>query len=432
MRQMMIKVPEGLGKKVLELAQENDGQNITFLDTINDAKRRDLIIVNLPNRSVGDLLHALGELADMEITIIPQSVLPLEPGASEVPTVIKEVEPRSPVEIWLNALQSVGSWKSFLGYTLAGSIIVWIAMFANTSYLLVAAMLVSPFAGPAMNTAVATATGDKGLLRQSVVRYFVSLAVMVAATAVLSLVLNLETATSTMVDVTEVSSVAVLLPMVAGAAGALNLVQSENSSLVSGTAVGILVAASLAPPAGAIGMTVAIQRWDLAVNGIFLLLLQLAGINLAGSIVFRLYGLSSQGARFRRGRTRYFYFSVLVSVLALGGLLTWQFTSSPSLQRSTLSQRALPAAEQVIDQWDEVRLLDASFQFTRTRRDSSLPEALLGQIYLQRIKETSLSDEVLEDLISETIEKKLLEEGFNVTPLLSVTVLESHRLEAGD
>jgi uncharacterized hydrophobic protein (TIGR00271 family) len=334
------------------------------------------------------------------------------------------VQPRSPVEIWLNAQQSIGSWDSFLGYTLAGSVIVWIAMFTNSLFLLVAAMLVSPFAGPAMNTAVATATGDKALLRQSIVRYFASLGVMVLAAAVLSLILGLETATSTMVNVSEVSAVAVFLPIVAGAAGALNLVQAENSSLVSGTAVGILVAASLSPPAGLIGMAAAIGRWDMTVNGVFLLLLQLVGINLAGTLVFRRYGLSPQGARFQRGRALYFYASVLVSVLVLAGLLVWQFSSSPSQQRSTQAQRALPIAEQVISEHSDVRLVEANFRFTRPPGSSGEKEALLGVVYVEKVGETAVTNDFLQQQLEEDIQQNLLAQGFHVKPLITVTVLE--------
>lgn len=89
-----------------------------------------------------------------------------------------------------------------------------------------------------------------------------------------------------------------LLPLVAGAAGAITLVQSERSSLVSGTATGMLVAASLSPPAGIIGMSMAIGRWDMVVNGVFLLLLQLSGINLSAAILFCTFGLSTKGARY--------------------------------------------------------------------------------------------------------------------------------------
>ena len=50
--------------------------------------------------------------------------------------------------------------------------------------------------------------------------------------------------------------------------------------------MGLLVAASLAPPAGLIGMAGAIGEWDMVVSAVFLLLLQLVGINLAGAAVF--------------------------------------------------------------------------------------------------------------------------------------------------
>ncbi|MGH2416529.1 MAG: DUF389 domain-containing protein, partial [Microcystaceae cyanobacterium] len=43
--------------------------------------------------------------------------------------------------------------------------------------LLVAAMLIAPFAGPAMNTAIATAWGDRKLLWRSILRYFAALSV---------------------------------------------------------------------------------------------------------------------------------------------------------------------------------------------------------------------------------------------------------------
>lgn len=147
-------------------------------------------------------------------------------------------------------------------------------------------MLIAPFAGPAMNVAIATSRGDAKLLKRTLLRYFVALAVTIVVAGVL-IILRQEVVTSTMSDTSKISAVAVLLPLVAGAAGAVNLVQSKRSSLVSGAAVGMLVAASLSPPAGLIGMASAMGRWDLAINGVFVLLLQLVGINLSASLVFR-------------------------------------------------------------------------------------------------------------------------------------------------
>jgi hypothetical protein len=155
---------------------------------------------------------------------------------------------------------------------------VWVGLLTDTVFLLVAAMLIAPFAGPAVNAAIATARGDAGLLGRALARYLAAVA----------------TAT--------VSGVAVLLPLAAGAAGALQLVQSERSSLVSGAAVGLLVAAALAPPAGVVGMAATLGAWEMVGNAAFLLALQLAGINLAGALVFRLSGVTSRGSRYPRGR----------------------------------------------------------------------------------------------------------------------------------
>ncbi len=99
--------------------------------------------------------------------------------------------------------------------------------------------------------------------------------------------------------------------------------------MVSGAAVGMLVAASLAPPAGLVGMASAIGRWDMAISGLFLLLLQLAGINFTAAILFRVFGLSTAGPRYNRGKQWVFPSAIATTVVALAGLLSWQLTNPP-------------------------------------------------------------------------------------------------------
>lgn len=99
----------------------------------------------------------------------------LYPPEDKAPDQVTDIETRSPIEIFLSGLQSIGSWKGFIGYSVITSIVVWIGLFTNTSYLLVAAMLIAPFAGPAMNTAIATARGDWPLLKEGLIRYFISI-----------------------------------------------------------------------------------------------------------------------------------------------------------------------------------------------------------------------------------------------------------------
>ncbi len=98
-----------------------------------------------------------------------------------------------------------------------------------------------------MNAAVATARGDAGLFGRTLFRYLVGLTVAIATAGLMSLVLGQRFATTLMEQTASISATAVILPLVAGAAGAISQAQSERSSLVSGAAIGMLVAAALAP-----------------------------------------------------------------------------------------------------------------------------------------------------------------------------------------
>jgi uncharacterized hydrophobic protein (TIGR00271 family) len=423
MRQLLVQVPRGCGKNVLDIAKACDGVNLVYFEATGSEKPLDVVIVHVPNQKVEELLGELESIPELHVTLIPRGVIALEPPASEAPQQVKNVEARSPVEIFLAGLQSVGSWKGFLGYAAAGGVVVWIGLFTNSSYLLVAAMLIAPFAGPAMNAAIATARGDRRLLQRTLLRYFAALAVTILVTWALSLILQQEVVTASMSSTSNVSAVAVLLPLIAGAAGALNLVQSERSSLVSGAAVGMLVAASLAPPAGVVGMAIAMGRWDMAVNGLFVLLLQLVGINFSASIVFRIYGMSARGARYDRGKKLVFPAILAVTILALAGLLTWQFSSSPELQRSSRSQRATAEIQKVVNNSNLAELVEADVRFPNPNIKGQ--NTLLGTVYVQRKAGVTESAQQIRDRLTKDIQTNLLEQGFNATPLVDVSVLEA-------
>ncbi|HEY9886997.1 MAG TPA: DUF389 domain-containing protein [Candidatus Obscuribacterales bacterium] len=417
MRQLLIQGPCGCGKTVLQKAQACQGTNLAQWQTMGEPPQ-DMVLVHVSNQRVEALLEALQDLPELKITLVPHGVMALHPPADQAAEQVTQVEERSPVEIFLAGLQSVGSWKGFLSYAAIAGIIVWIGLFTNTNYLLVAAMLIAPFAGPAMNTAIASARGDRRLIGRSVLRYFTALLVTIGVAALLSLVFQQQIATPLMLDNSQISAVAVLLPLVSGAAGAINLVQSERSSLVSGAATGMLVAASLSPPAGIIGMSIAIGRWDMVVNGVFLLLLQLSGINLSAAILFRTFGLSTKGARYQRGKQGVFPVSLGVSAIAIAALLTWQLSNSPSLQRSSRAQRANAEVQTVIEEFSQVELVESTARFTRS--DIEGQTTLLSEVYVQRQPGYSESDAAIRAELTQAIQAHLLDQGFNITPLVSI------------
>jgi uncharacterized hydrophobic protein (TIGR00271 family) len=421
MRQLRVLVPRGHGEDVLRIARDHQAVNLAAWEAAGDGPL-DAVMIHVSNHRVGDLLDRLGDLPDLRVTLLPQGVIALHPPAAEVADQAADVEPRSPIEVYLGALQSIGSWTGFLGYAAASGVIVWIGLYTNTIFLLVAAMLVAPYAGPAMVSAVGTARGDGRLLLRGLGRYAGGLAVATAVAALLSLLLGQQIATEQMVSITEISSTAVLLPLVAGAAGALNLTQSERSSLVPGAAIGVLVAASLAPPAGAAGMAATLGRWDLVVNGVFLLLLQLAGINLAGALVFRAYGLTAEGPRYQRGRDGVFYAALAGSVAAIGGLLVWQFADTPEMQRATVARRVTAEVKAAVDESGLAEMVEANVRFTRARIPGQ--HTLLGVVYVQRRADTGAPAGDVRPRLTRAIQARVRAAGYGVTPLIDVTVLE--------
>lgn len=422
MRQLIVQVPRGHGKEVLDIAKSLNGVNLAQFEAKSSEELIDLVLIHVSNQRVEKLLAKLEDIPDVHMTLLPNGVIALRPPDSEAPQQVVNVEERSPVEIFLSGLQSVGSWQGFLGYAAVAGFVVWIGLYTNTIYLLTAAMLIAPFAGPAMNVAIATARGDRKLMWRSILRYFAALAVTIAVAGALSLIMRQDIATSLMIERSQVSSVAVLLPLAAGAAGALNLVQSDRSSLVSGAATGMLVAASLAPPAGIVGMAGAMGRGDLVIDALFLLLLQLVGINLTAAVLFRLFGLSAQGVRYKRGKSWMFPVALTFTVAMLAGLLSWQFVNPPNLQRSTLAQRANAEIQKLVNENPLAELVEANVRFTRANIKGQ--NTLLSTVYVQRRAGVTVSSDEIRSRLTQAIQTRLLEQGFNVTPLVDVSVLE--------
>lgn len=431
MRQLLAEVPRGQGAKALSLASRHQGVNLARLEGEGADGPIDLVLIHVSNSRVGDLLRDLQDLPGLRVTLVPQGVLALSPPREEAPRQVSEVEPRSPVEIFLTGLQSVGSWKSFLSYAAIAGMVVFVGLFTNRVLLLVGAVLIAPFAGPAMNAALATARGDGPLLGRSVLRYFASLAVAAAAAAALSLLLGQRTASEQMILLSQISATAVLVPLLAGAVGALSLSQSERNSLLSGAATGVLVTASLAPPAGILGMALVLGEWEMVRSAAFLLLLQVAGIHLAGSIVFRLHGMSAQGVRYPHGRKWVFPAGLAASVAGLALLLVWQFRNPPELQRSSRAERAVAEVRAAVDESGLGRAVETDVRFASGGPGSDGPAPLLAEVYVQRAAGVAASDEEVRRRLSRAIQDRLLRKGFHVTPLPAVTVIDPPAEEEG-
>ncbi|MEL6788034.1 MAG: TIGR00341 family protein, partial [Cyanobacteria bacterium J06607_15] len=152
MRQLTIQVPSGKGNSVLDTAKKYGGVNLLMFEAISDYAPRtskgdrgrvDAVTVYLDNARVENFLNELESLPDVHINLIPRGVMALEPPPEEAPQQLTDVTERSPLEIFLAGLQSIGSWQGFISFAVAGGIVVWTGLFTNSAFLLVAALLIA-------------------------------------------------------------------------------------------------------------------------------------------------------------------------------------------------------------------------------------------------------------------------------------------------
>ncbi len=407
MRKLTVRVERGCGQRVLEMMHERQARNVTMFSAEDRHEKSEVVMGALPNAQVDSLLSALEGLPSLQITWAPQGVFALHAPSDKPSGQVQDVQFLSASEIYLGGLQSIGSWRGFLSYAAVAGVVVWMGLYTNTIYLLTAAMLIAPFAGPAMNAALATACGDVSLLGRSLLRYFASLSVCILVSLILSLIFPINMPTVQMVAASSVSGLAILLPLAAGAAGALTLAQSDRSSLVSGAATGLLVAASLAPPAGLVGIAIALGRGTVAAVGCFVILLQVVAINVSGATIFRIVGVGPQGARFKRGSNRWFMMGLAASVLCAGGALVVQHRLMPDFRRSSRAQSAAGVAMDVVAQRQDARFVDAQGRFAPLGEAEKA--ALLVTVWVQSTEPTGRSR--LSNDLSAAIARRLAQKG---------------------
>ena len=418
MRQLTLKIPKGHKEEVLNTLEEFESQNTIYLSS----EEHDVFITFLPNQQVNNFLKRLDAYEKPEISLIPRGVITLYPPASDSPEQVADVQPKSSLEIYLGGIQSVGSIKGLIGYSIAAGIIVWIGLYTTTVFLLVAAMLVAPFAGPAMNAALATAAGKKPLLLSSLKRYGLAIGTGVIVSFLMTVIFPLTTLTPLMVEISQVSKVALLLPLISGFAGAINIVQSERDSLVSGAAVGILVAASLAPPVGLIGAGIYLMDWEIVSSSVFRVVLQLLGIHVAATLVFYFYGkVTPSGVRFLQGNKKMTWFTSGFVMLAIGAMMFWQFSQPPFLRKASMNTELTELLDTSLDKLDFIEVIGKDVNFTNTNINGK-PTVSYNVTVLP--KNTNMTEKELKKAIIEHLKQDIPYQDENIHEVYQINLAE--------
>lgn len=417
MRQMSVWVPREHGEQARRLATEAGATHTAWLDAHDPEGPSQLLVLSMPNERFGSVVDAVGAVPDLQLVFHRDSVVLLEPPAEALPDQVTDVTTRGPLEMLVEGLQSLGAWPGFLSYCVVAGVVVFAGFASNTVFLLTAAMLIAPYAAPAMTTALATARGDARLLRRSVGRYLAGVATTAVTAAVLTLLTGLTEVTPLMLQVADVPAVAILLPVAAGVAGALSFNQPDRTGIVSGAGVGMLVALALAPQAALLGMGAVVGEPRLVISGAFVAALQLVGINVAATLVFRRLGVGTHLPRAAPGSRVTSWVAGGATAVALVAMLGLQWATQPTLTREAVVVRAESATSAVLDAQPGIATVAATARFPL---GGSSPDGLLA--VEGRVVATGDEDAPTPEELAEAVRVRLADDLPAVEPVVAVTL----------
>ncbi len=187
--------------------------------------------------------------------------------------------------------------------------------------IVIGAMVIAPLLGPNIALSLATALGDKGLVRTSLKAIAAGVTVAALVSLVIGLVVNVDPATPALVARSNPGLGDVLLGLCAGAAGALAFTTG-----VPAVVVGVMVAVALLPPLVTAGLLVGAGHVGPATGALTLCLANVTCINISAMATFYIQDVRPrtwwEKDRARRGTRRaglawVVMFAILFGLIAL-------------------------------------------------------------------------------------------------------------------
>ena len=269
---LRIVVPSHQSGHALDLLENTPSVcNLIFLERAAQRPEGDVILCDVAREDASVVVSDLRELEiDKEGSIamedidsqISEVALRAEKAASGLPSdavVWEEVESRTSENVELSA--------SFLAFMVVATLIAAVGILTDQLILIIGAMVVGPEFGPLAGLCVALVHKRGDLVRRSLTALLVGFPVAIAASLLLTLLLDL---TSVIPDgfsqeghpftefISNPDEYSVLVASLAGVAGVLSLTSAKSGALV-----GVLISVTTIPAAANIGVAAALGDSEL-------------------------------------------------------------------------------------------------------------------------------------------------------------------------
>ncbi|NMC27300.1 MAG: TIGR00341 family protein [Syntrophomonadaceae bacterium] len=202
---------------------------------------------------------------------------------------------------------------SFYLLVCLSAIIATLGLLANSTAVVIGAMLVAPLMSPIFGIALGLASGDRQLLKTALLADIAGIILAVALSALIGMIPLRPDFGSEILARTQPNIYDVLIALASGLAGAYALVHEKISPVLPGVAI----ATALVPPLAACGLNVAAGNWPLAWGAFLLFLVNFIAIEFAAASVFMLAGLVELAHTGHNSKFKAIFSSMGVSLLIL-------------------------------------------------------------------------------------------------------------------
>ncbi len=268
------------------------GENSVVYNFIVEAGQTNQLLHELKKRGIGNVF---GKVIISEVTT---TLLP----SSEEPPSLKKSHGANVEEIRAVLEDSAVLSTDYVTLVILSAILASYGLYDNNVVIIIGSMIVAPLMGPIALTSLGAILPGSGLLRKGFFAELFGILTTVAVgyiVGVLVKIESLDTLPSEIMARANLNGVVIIFAIVSGFAAGLIISKGSNISIV-----GVAIAASLAPPAAAIGLFLAAEKYMLAANAITLLSINILAINLACSVMFFLFGLAEMSGESKRSMTK--------------------------------------------------------------------------------------------------------------------------------
>jgi uncharacterized hydrophobic protein (TIGR00341 family) len=283
---------EGKAKEIAYLLKEHPVLH-TWHDTLPGGETVTRVLTRAEDAELmlNEMQDCCGRGLDLRAVILPVEAAiprPEEPkGEEEEGEKEKKGPKRLAIEELYQKVSGIASLtKGYLVMAGVASVIAAIGLMRNDVAVIIGSMVIAPLLGPNIGLILAITLADGDLAHRSLRTMLAGVVVVLGISILIGLTFSFDPGGHELVSRTEVRHSLIVLALATGVAGAYSITTGISEALV-----GVMVAVALLPPLAASGLYLGAGHGGRAAGALLLFLINVAGINLAGTGTFLLQGV---------------------------------------------------------------------------------------------------------------------------------------------